>query len=53
MTTIGYGDISAITEGEKLYAIFMMIIACGVFAYIVGNVSSIMDGSNTIISEFK
>lgn len=33
MSTIGYGDITPITEIEKLYGILISFIACGIFAY--------------------
>ena len=41
-TTIGYGDLYPQSEGEKIYCIFIMIIASGIFAYIVGAVASII-----------
>ena len=33
MITVGYGDITPISEIEYIFSIFTMIIACGVFAY--------------------
>ena len=53
MTTIGYGDINPVSDNEKIFCIAIMIISCGVFAYIVGNVSAIIMNTNTIITEFK
>lgn len=53
MATIGYGDIYPVTEIEKIYVMFCMIVACGVFAYIIGYIGSIFDKNQTIISEFK
>jgi hypothetical protein len=37
MITIGYGDIGAVTESEKIFTIFILIIACGFFSYILGS----------------
>ncbi len=37
MCTIGYGDIVPKTSIEKLFASFNMLLACGVFAYIIGS----------------
>ena len=53
MTAVGYGDLSAVSDNEKLYCIFIMMISCGVFAYLVGHVSSIIIRSNTIMRDFK
>lgn len=53
MSTIGYGDINPVTVGEKIYVMISMIAACGFFAYIVGSIGSIVERSDTIISDFK
>jgi hyperpolarization activated cyclic nucleotide-gated potassium channel 2 len=53
MATIGYGDIYPITELEKVFTMFCMIVACGTFAFMVGSVTSIINGGNTIIRDFK
>jgi hypothetical protein len=42
LTTVGYGDISAVTSGEKLYAMIMMMLGVSWYAYIVGSMSTIM-----------
>ena len=38
MTTVGYGDVSPNTQNEMLYGIVAMLVACGVFAYMVGSI---------------
>jgi hypothetical protein len=38
MITLGYGDIYPITKIEKIYVIFVTIISCGVFAYIINTI---------------
>ena len=53
MTTVGYGDVSPYTMGEKIYAMFSMLIACGVFAYVVGSIETIARRSNTMAAIFK
>lgn len=53
MTTVGYGDIYPITILEKIFAMMSMIVACGVFAYVVGSIETIVRRSNTIESQFK
>jgi hypothetical protein len=53
MTTVGYGDVSPYTMAEKIYAMFSMLIACGVFAYVVGSIETIARRSNTMAAIFK
>ena len=40
MTTVGYGDIHPVSEKEKLFGIFAMLFACGIFAYTVGSIGN-------------
>jgi Ion transport protein len=53
MTTVGYGDVAPYTMSEKIYAMFSMLIACGVFAYVVGSIETIARRSNTMAAIFK
>ena len=53
MTTVGYGDVAPYTMSEKVYAMFSMLIACGVFAYVVGSIETIARRSNTMAAIFK
>lgn len=49
MTTIGYGDISILSENEKLFALLVMFIASGLYGYTLNKISSIildLDHSN-------
>lgn len=45
MTTIGYGDLHPVSNKEKIYMCFVSIISCGMFAYCVSTIS-------TIVSEY-
>ena len=49
MTTVGYGDLAPVTMSEQIYGIVAMIIACGVFAYVVGSIGTIVNRSSTIV----
>lgn len=53
ISTVGYGDIYAVSEEEKLVAIFVMIVACGVFATMVGTMGAIFDKPEALISDFQ
>ncbi|GMH84089.1 hypothetical protein TL16_g09811 [Triparma laevis f. inornata] len=41
MTTVGYGDVTPATDGERIYASLIMIMGATVFGYIVGSVSGL------------
>ena len=41
MITIGYGDITPVTNVEKIFTIFVTLISCAVFAYSVHTIGSI------------
>jgi hypothetical protein len=53
MTTVGYGDITPYTINEKLYAMFTMILACGVFAYTVGSIGSLVSKQNAVENAYR
>ena len=38
MVTVGYGDISPTNNSEIVYSIFLMLVTCGVFSYIVNEI---------------
>ena len=42
MTTVGYGDIIPITKTEKIYSMMSMLIGCGVFAYVIGSIGTVL-----------
>jgi len=42
MTTVGYGDIVPVNEMEHIICIVIMLFACGIFAYILNTLTSIL-----------
>jgi voltage-gated potassium channel len=42
LTTVGYGDITPTNNAQNFYAIGVMILGVGVYAYIIGNIASII-----------
>lgn len=42
ITTVGFGDIPAVTVSEKIIAIGWMIVGVGFYSFTNGNLSSIM-----------
>jgi len=42
ITTVGFGDIPAVTIVEKIIAIMWMIAGVGFYSFTIGNLSSIM-----------
>ena len=42
MTTVGYGDVSPLTRTERFYSVFSMLLACGVFSYVLGSIGKIV-----------
>lgn len=42
LTTVGYGDVTPANNAQTLYVIAVMIVGVGVYAYIIGNIASIL-----------
>ncbi|CAE7776515.1 AKT1, partial [Symbiodinium microadriaticum] len=40
MATVGYGDVTAMNDGERLFSVFVMVMGSTILAYIVGTVSA-------------
>lgn len=53
MITVGYGDITPITSPEKLYTVFFMLLACGVFGYTMSRIGTIFQSFEENSMEFK
>ncbi len=48
MTTIGYGDITPHTNIEYGFVIIVMLIGATMYAYIIGNIASIVSNLDTL-----
>ena len=48
LTTVGYGDISANTQAERVFAILGMILGGLIFSIIIGSVSQIVQNSSAM-----
>jgi hypothetical protein len=53
LSTVGYGDISLLTDAERLFATITMFIGGGVFAYVVGSICTIMTEFGELNSNFE
>jgi hypothetical protein len=53
MITVGYGDITGVTDIERFYAIIVMLMSCGVFAYSLNSVGSIFQEMYKKDNEFR
>jgi len=42
MITVGYGDIVPMNMAEKIFGMFTMLLACGVFAYTMNTIASVL-----------
>ncbi len=42
ITTVGYGDISPVTDLQKILTMAAMIVGVGVYGYVIGNVASLI-----------
>jgi Cyclic nucleotide-binding domain/Ion transport protein len=41
-TTVGYGDITPVNNGQHIYSIIVMLLGVGVYGYLIGNVANIL-----------
>jgi CRP-like cAMP-binding protein len=52
MSTVGYGDIVPCNQTERVFAISAMVIACGMFAMIIGSMQNVLGKFGEERSEF-
>ena len=53
MVTVGYGDITPVTTNERMITMMNMIIATGLYAYIINEVSSMVRAYNNLASKYE
>ena len=53
MTSIGYGDIFPQTTIEKIATIILMLLASGIYALIINDVSQIVNNFNRLAADYK
>ena len=53
MITIGYGDVHPWTPIEMLFAIFMMILASGVFGYTMNSIMLLFQNESEEVQELN
>ena len=42
LTTVGYGDITPLTNAQTIYTMFVMVLGVGMYGYIIGNVANLL-----------
>uniref|UniRef100_A0A7S3GCQ4 Cyclic nucleotide-binding domain-containing protein n=1 Tax=Palpitomonas bilix TaxID=652834 RepID=A0A7S3GCQ4_9EUKA len=47
MTTVGYGDINAVTRAERGFSIAAMLVGSFMFGHVLGNISAIVQSHNS------
>ena len=50
VTTVGYGDITPQTAAQKGYAIGVMLLGAGVYAFLIGNIASMLNNLDPLRS---
>lgn len=52
MTTVGYGDITPVTNWQVVYAVMIMIIGVATYGYVIANLSSYFGNIDSARSDF-
>ena len=53
LTTIGYGDVGTQTDGERLVAVFYMLVGAAVYAYMVGVLCGVVAGMDQMTQDYN
>ena len=53
MTTVGYGDITPVLDREYLFAGFVMLMGASFYAYIIGNIASLVGQLNASKAQYQ
>mmetsp|Transcript_64725 Transcript_64725/g.204358 ORF Transcript_64725/g.204358 Transcript_64725/m.204358 type:complete len:1065 (-) Transcript_64725:60-3254(-) len=52
LTTLGYGDVVPTTDWERAYCLMAAVIGASMYGYVIGGVSSIINGANKRTAQF-
>lgn len=52
LVTVGYGDITPVTNEQTIYTIFVMIAGAGFYGYVIGNIASIIANRDLAKAQF-
>ena len=52
LTTVGYGDLFPQTQAQKIYAIGVMVLGVGVYAFLIGNIASLLNRIDPVRAGF-
>ena len=53
MTAVGYGDVVALDDGERMYSIVTQLIGASVFGFLIGNIATLLETIDLKGSRFK
>lgn len=53
MTTVGYGDITPVTNAQTIYAMLVMILGVGTYGYVIANLSNFFGNMDTAKLDFS
>ena len=53
LTSVGYGDIVPVTNGQRLYAVMVQLTGFGVLGYLVGKVVSIISRTDQVRARYE
>ncbi len=53
LTTVGYGDITPATEIEIIFTLIVMFLGISMYAYIIGNVSSLISNLDAVKARYR
>ena len=52
LTTVGYGETTALTNAQRIYAMIIMLTGVGVYGFIIGNVANLLSKRNPARNQF-
>ncbi|KAF4706443.1 hypothetical protein FOZ62_007249, partial [Perkinsus olseni] len=53
MTTVGYGEIHPVNSREQIFGMLTMLLACGVFAFFIGNIGGLIRSLDSESAKFR